>query len=111
MRSHVARRDSAFGAAVLLLAQTLCAFGHSPGIQAMVYFFPIAPVAMKGGIMTNMSRARWISGLVALVAVAAVVPQATAQTYGIDFRNTLMPASGGMPGTSGCGCLTSTSRA
>ncbi len=32
--------------------------------------------------------------------LAASADRASAQTYGIDFRNTLMPASGGMAGTS-----------
>ena len=33
-------------------------------------------------------------------ALAACGPAAFGQTYGIDFRNTLMPASGGLAGTS-----------
>lgn len=44
---------------------------------------------------------RWMR--VAAVAIATVLTArgaALAQTYGIDFRNTLMPASGGMAGTS-----------
>jgi long-chain fatty acid transport protein len=39
-------------------------------------------------------------GIVAVIAVIAGGGSAMAQTYGIDFRNTLMPASGGMAGTS-----------
>jgi long-chain fatty acid transport protein len=39
-------------------------------------------------------------GAVTVVAAGAAAASATAQTYGIDFRNTLMPASGGMAGTS-----------
>ena len=38
-----------------------------------------------------------------LLAIGSIVPageSALGQTYGIDFRNTLMPASGGMAGTS-----------
>jgi long-chain fatty acid transport protein len=44
--------------------------------------------------------ASWL--VVAMVAAGFVAygGTATAQTYGIDFRNTLMPASGGMAGTS-----------
>lgn len=42
---------------------------------------------------------RLACGLVAAAVAAAAIP-AAAQTYGIDFRNTLMPASGGMAGTS-----------
>lgn len=36
----------------------------------------------------------------AVAGIAAAALPASAQTYGIDFRNTLMPASGGMAGTS-----------
>jgi len=43
---------------------------------------------------------RSIVVLVGVVWLAASAPRASAQTYGIDFRNTLMPASGGMAGTS-----------
>jgi long-chain fatty acid transport protein len=43
---------------------------------------------------------RLTSGIAALVVVLASAGSAAAQTYGIDFRNTLMPASGGMAGTS-----------
>jgi long-chain fatty acid transport protein len=43
---------------------------------------------------------RLTRGIVALVVVLASAGSAAAQTYGIDFRNTLMPASGGMAGTS-----------
>jgi long-chain fatty acid transport protein len=43
---------------------------------------------------------RLTRGLAALVVVLASAGSAAAQTYGIDFRNTLMPASGGMAGTS-----------
>ena len=42
--------------------------------------------------------ARWLALLLLLMIVAAA--PAHAQLYGIDFRNTLMPASGGMAGTS-----------
>jgi long-chain fatty acid transport protein len=38
--------------------------------------------------------------LTALATIGGGAGSATAQTYGIDFRNTLMPASGGMAGTS-----------
>ncbi len=38
--------------------------------------------------------------LTALATLGGGAGSATAQTYGIDFRNTLMPASGGMAGTS-----------
>ena len=38
--------------------------------------------------------------LAGTVWLAASAGRASAQTYGIDFRNTLMPASGGMAGTS-----------
>lgn len=52
-----------------------------------------------------MTSARHLSFGQSLVAVLLAVisccaSQAVAQTYGIDFRNTLMPASGGMAGTS-----------
>jgi len=43
---------------------------------------------------------RLTRGIAALVGVLASAGSAAAQTYGIDFRNTLMPASGGMAGTS-----------
>ena len=43
---------------------------------------------------------RLTRGIAALVVVLASAGSAAAQTYGIDFRNTLMPASGGMAGTS-----------
>jgi long-chain fatty acid transport protein len=36
----------------------------------------------------------------AVIGISAAAVPASAQTYGIDFRNTLMPASGGMAGTS-----------
>ncbi|MFM7244960.1 MAG: hypothetical protein ACKO40_12425, partial [Planctomycetaceae bacterium] len=50
--------------------------------------------------MTNTTIRRVLVGM-GLAAVTAVSgASATAQTYGIDFRNTLMPASGGMAGTS-----------
>ena len=45
--------------------------------------------------MTDRTTVRpW--GIVVALAVAAAGTSARAQTYGIDFRNTLMPASGGM---------------
>lgn len=50
--------------------------------------------------MTTTAIRRTLVGAVAAVVVAAGAASATAQTYGIDFRNTLMPASGGMAGTS-----------
>ncbi|MFM7520847.1 MAG: OmpP1/FadL family transporter [Planctomycetota bacterium] len=53
----------------------------------------------KGVTMTNRAIVRLTVWLVALAAAAAGTT-ARAQTYGIDFRNTLMPASGGMAGTS-----------
>ena len=43
---------------------------------------------------------RLTRGIAALVVGLASAGSAAAQTYGIDFRNTLMPASGGMAGTS-----------
>jgi long-chain fatty acid transport protein len=43
---------------------------------------------------------RLTRGIAALVVVLVSAGSAAAQTYGIDFRNTLMPASGGMAGTS-----------
>ena len=46
-------------------------------------------------------RGLWALGLaVGLTWLAACGRPALAQTYGVDFRNTLMPASGGMAGTS-----------
>ena len=50
--------------------------------------------------MTYGMPVRLTRGIVALVVVLASAGSAAAQTYGIDFRNTLMPASGGMAGTS-----------
>lgn len=50
--------------------------------------------------MTCGMPVRLTRGIVALVVVLASAGSAAAQTYGIDFRNTLMPASGGMAGTS-----------
>ncbi len=50
--------------------------------------------------MTCGMPVRLTRGLAALVVVLASAGSAAAQTYGIDFRNTLMPASGGMAGTS-----------
>ena len=50
--------------------------------------------------MTCGMPVRLTSGIAALVVVLASAGSAAAQTYGIDFRNTLMPASGGMAGTS-----------
>jgi long-chain fatty acid transport protein len=50
--------------------------------------------------MTTKRFRRMVLGLVAVSTAAAGAATATAQTYGIDFRNTLMPASGGMAGTS-----------
>jgi long-chain fatty acid transport protein len=49
--------------------------------------------------MTNRAIRLVLVGVVTIAAGTAAAP-ATAQTYGIDFRNTLMPASGGMAGTS-----------
>ncbi|MFM7206581.1 MAG: OmpP1/FadL family transporter [Planctomycetaceae bacterium] len=49
--------------------------------------------------LTTKRCARWVLAGLAAAMVAWAVP-AAAQTYGIDFRNTLMPASGGMAGTS-----------
>ena len=46
-------------------------------------------------------RGLWALGLaVCLTWLAACDRPASGQTYGVDFRNTLMPASGGMAGTS-----------
>ena len=50
--------------------------------------------------MTCGMPVRLTRGIAALVVVLASAGSAAAQTYGIDFRNTLMPASGGMAGTS-----------
>ena len=50
--------------------------------------------------MTYGMPVRLTRGIAALVVVLASAGSAAAQTYGIDFRNTLMPASGGMAGTS-----------
>jgi long-chain fatty acid transport protein len=50
--------------------------------------------------MTKTTIRRVLVGAVTVVAAGAAAASATAQTYGIDFRNTLMPASGGMAGTS-----------
>lgn len=50
--------------------------------------------------MTYGMPVRLLRGIVALVVGLASAGSAAAQTYGIDFRNTLMPASGGMAGTS-----------
>lgn len=53
----------------------------------------------KGVRMRDRTTVRpW--GIVVALAAAAAGTSARAQTYGIDFRNTLMPASGGMAGTS-----------
>ena len=46
--------------------------------------------------MTHLQRG-WLAVVVGVVVGST---PAAAQTYGIDFRNTLMPASGGMAGTS-----------
>lgn len=50
--------------------------------------------------MTCGMPVRLTRGIAVLVVVLASAGSAAAQTYGIDFRNTLMPASGGMAGTS-----------
>lgn len=50
--------------------------------------------------MADRPCARLAAVVLGLVWVAACGTGARAQTYGIDFRNTLMPASGGMAGTS-----------
>lgn len=50
--------------------------------------------------MTILQRGWLVCGLAMMAAVFAGTGTARAQTYGIDFRNTLMPASGGMAGTS-----------
>ncbi|MCE9629890.1 MAG: outer membrane protein transport protein [Planctomycetia bacterium] len=50
--------------------------------------------------MTRVQHGWLACGLAAVVAAVAGTGPAVAQTYGIDFRNTLMPASGGMAGTS-----------
>lgn len=50
--------------------------------------------------MTYGMPVRLMRGIAALVVGLASAGSAAAQTYGIDFRNTLMPASGGMAGTS-----------
>ena len=50
--------------------------------------------------MTCGMPVRLTRGIAALVVVLVSAGSAAAQTYGIDFRNTLMPASGGMAGTS-----------
>jgi long-chain fatty acid transport protein len=60
----------------------------------------MAPVVTGGQIMTKTTIRRVLVGAVTIVAAGAAAASATAQTYGIDFRNTLMPASGGMAGTS-----------
>ncbi len=50
--------------------------------------------------MTKATRGRLLTRLAAIATAWVGATSATAQTYGIDFRNTLMPASGGMAGTS-----------
>jgi long-chain fatty acid transport protein len=57
------------------------------------------PKFAKGKIMTNRPNAR-LAIVVLTLACMAAASVARAQTYGIDIRNTLMPASGGMAGTS-----------
>jgi len=79
---------------------TLRAFSASgTSAQAVVPGVPMALGITKGVTMTNRAIVRLTVWLVALAAAAAGTT-ARAQTYGIDFRNTLMPASGGMAGTS-----------
>ena len=50
--------------------------------------------------MTDRSCVRLVAVVLGLWWIATAAAVARAQTYGIDFRNTLMPASGGMAGTS-----------
>ncbi|MFM7185526.1 MAG: OmpP1/FadL family transporter [Planctomycetota bacterium] len=50
--------------------------------------------------MTKTGICRVLAGVAAAAAAWSCGGPAAAQTYGIDFRNTLMPASGGMAGTS-----------
>ena len=50
--------------------------------------------------MTPLQHRRLVCAVMAVVATVTGMGPAVAQTYGIDFRNTLMPASGGMAGTS-----------
>ncbi len=50
--------------------------------------------------MTHWRPDRLVCGLAMVIAAVVGTGPARAQTYGIDFRNTLMPASGGMAGTS-----------
>jgi hypothetical protein len=57
------------------------------------------PKFAEGQIMTNRPNARLAIAVLTLACMAAA-SVARAQTYGIDMRNTLMPASGGMAGTS-----------
>jgi len=56
-------------------------------------------VITKGEPMPSAGRSVTIA-IVAVAAAAMAARWAPAQTYGVDFRNTLMPASGGMAGTS-----------
>ncbi len=50
--------------------------------------------------MTHWRPDRLVCGLAMVIAAVVGTGPARAQTYGIDVRNTLMPASGGMAGTS-----------
>ena len=50
--------------------------------------------------MTPLQHRRLVCAVMAVVATVTGMGPAVAQTYGIDFRTTLMPASGGRAGTS-----------
>ncbi len=54
----------------------------------------------KGADMADRLRWRLVAVVLGLAWAAVAAGEARAQTYGIDFRNTMMPASGGMAGTS-----------
>jgi long-chain fatty acid transport protein len=81
---------------------------HSPRLtdrwvalgQAVVRVVPMREVLTKGVGMANRSVAPLVAIVLALAWGTTAPPAARAQTYGIDFRNTMMPASGGMAGTS-----------
>jgi long-chain fatty acid transport protein len=68
--------------------------------EAVVRVVPITEVLTKGVVMANRSVAPLVAIILALAWWTTAPSAARAQTYGIDFRNTMMPASGGMAGTS-----------
>src|SRR5262249_40679361 len=89
-----------YAASAIAAPTTTPRFGWQGTIGTADRTEKVATIVSQEAISMHSSlRARFVCVVVALIAVIAG-GSAQAQSFGVDLRNTLMPASGGMAGTS-----------